>query len=179
MTPRTQTRAPLDDRSYWRRLKAAVHPDREAGDHDLFVFLAALEEHVRSCLNGYGREAPYRTNEPSSPATETERVPYDHQLGDADEFVKLTLRAISVGQRSEEPYRSVLALLFDCPAHEHGRPVLRQCRGASYRQLALIAHRLGWSKSERVRWYDLARAIPLSEAHASHLIDRLKETNAA
>ncbi len=42
MVPKTATPAPLDSPSYWRRLKACVHPDREGGSEELFVFLCAL-----------------------------------------------------------------------------------------------------------------------------------------
>jgi hypothetical protein len=48
MTPRTHTRE-LTDRSYWRRLMTAAHPDRNGGDGELFVFLTALREHVEEC----------------------------------------------------------------------------------------------------------------------------------
>jgi hypothetical protein len=34
---------------------------------------------------------------------------------------------------------------------------------------------VGLSKEERVRWYELARFIPLSEAHANPIIKRLKD----
>jgi hypothetical protein len=60
----------------------------------------------------------------------------------------------------------------------HRRPrqgVATQRRGASYKQLALIGHLVGLSKEERVRWYELARFLPLSEAHANHIIKRLKD----
>jgi len=49
MTPRTRT-VPLGEPSYWRRLKAAAHPDRNGGDGNLFIFLTALEEHVPLCV---------------------------------------------------------------------------------------------------------------------------------
>ena len=102
-----------------------------------------------------------------------ERIPYDPALGYEGEFCTLTMRALSVGRRAEEPYRSVLALMIDCPASEHGRQAAHQCRGASYKQLAFMGHMLGWSKAHRARWYEIARSIPLSEKHASHLIGRL------
>ncbi len=99
-----------------------------------------------------------------------ERVPFDEQLGYVDEFVTLTMRALSVGQHLEEPYRSLLARLIDCPAVDHGRRAARQCRGASYKQLGLIGHKFGMSKAQRVRWYELARSIPLSDQQAHHIL---------
>jgi hypothetical protein len=91
----------------------------------------------------------------------------------------LTLRAVSVGQHAEEPYRSLLVLLIDCPADERGRGAARQERGATYRQLGRIAHDAGMTPGQRHRWYDLARSIPLSEKHASHLIGRIGRRRAA
>lgn len=104
---------------------------------------------------------------------EPERVPFDPIFGRADEFVSLTCRALEISREVGDPYGPVLALLVDCPAHDHGRQVPRQSRGASYRQLAAIAHRLGWSKEQRVQWYEVAANIPLSDAHAHHIIGRL------
>ncbi len=89
------------------------------------------------------------------------------------------MRALSVGQRAEEPYRSLLVLLLDCPADECGRAAARQERGATYRQLGRIAHDASMTPGQRRRWYDLARSIPLSEKHASHLIDRMSGRRAA
>jgi len=109
----------------------------------------------------------YRDDEAPRPYSNAEyarRVPYVH----ADEFVTLTERALSVGRHAEEPHRSVLALLIDCPA-DRGHD-----RGAAYEQLAAIAHAAGMSKQERARWYEVARCVPLSEKHASHIIERLR-----
>ena len=69
--------------------------------------------------------------------------------------------------------------LADCPADGHGRAAERQERGATYRQLSRIAHDAGMTQGERRRWYDLARSIPLSEKHASHLIGRIGGRRAA
>lgn len=48
MSPHTPE--PLSDKSYWRRLLATVHPDRDGGDGELFVFLQALKEHIDGCI---------------------------------------------------------------------------------------------------------------------------------
>jgi len=181
--PRTLAPAPLDSASYWRRLLAAVHPDRNGGDGDLFIFATALEEHVRGCLAGYGRDAPYGSpfadanrggaGEAGTSPTEPDRVAFDPALGNADQFVELTCHALQVGRDVGEPYGAVLGLLIDCAAHDHGRAVPRQSRGASYRQLAKIAHTCGWSKDERVAFYRLAESVPLSDHHCAHLLGRL------
>lgn len=93
----------------------------------------------------------------------------------------MTHRALSIGQREEEPFRSsLLALLLDCAAADHGRRAERQCKGATYKQLAAIGHMAGCDAEDRRRWYEIARSIPLSEAHASHiLLGELKRQAAA
>jgi hypothetical protein len=88
-------------------------------------------------------------------------------------------RAVSVSQHAEEPHRSVLVLLIDCPADERGLAAAKQERGATYKQLGQIARVVGMTEGERLRWYDLARSIPLSEKHASHIIGRLDRGEAA
>jgi hypothetical protein len=168
---RTAVPARLDDNSYWRRLLATCHPDRNNGDHELFLFLTALREHVESC------DVP--SPQSYTTGSSAERIPFDEQLGYVDEHVTLTMRAISIGQREVEPYRSTLGLLLDCSSQVHGRPALRQCRGATFKQLAYAAYLVGMSKTERVRWYELARSIPLSEKHISHIIGRRDERRAA
>ena len=168
---------PPDDRRMWRRVLARCHPDA-GGAADLFVWAGGVREFV--C-----REDRFHLrNEESAPRAYAtveyaERVPYDAALGWADEFVTLTMRAVSVGRHAEEPYRSLLALLIDCPADERGRAAAEQERGAAYKQLGRIARVWGMTEGERVRWYDLARSIPLSEKHASHIIGRLDRGVAA
>ena len=46
-------------------------------------------------------------------------------------------------------------------------------KGASYKQLALIAHRAGLSRAERQEWYGIVESVPLSYPHASYLPGRL------
>jgi hypothetical protein len=48
----TATPATLTDGRYWRRLLAVVHPDRNDGEGDLFLFLQGLREHVEECGEG-------------------------------------------------------------------------------------------------------------------------------
>jgi len=92
-------------------------------------------------------------------------VPFDPGC----DFAALTGRAL---QYAAGDYGQVLALLLDCQplrafAHE-------QERGASYKRLAAIGHVWGMSKAERGRWYRVAEAIPLSDRHAGHILDRSK-----
>lgn len=90
-------------------------------------------------------------------------------------FDDLTMRAFDIAEEVGGPYRPVLALLTDCISADHGREELRQRRGASFKQLAYIAGMARFTKEERQEWYGIAEFIPLSERHASHLIDRLKK----
>lgn len=177
---RTSVPARLDDRSYWKRLLATCHPDKTGGDHELFLFLQGLREHVEGCCEGASprsyeaRSQSYATGSERT-GGDQDRLAYDEQLGFVDEHVQLTLRALSIGQRKQEPYRSTLGLLLDCPSQEHGRLALRQCREASWKQVALAAHLAEMDKVQRLHWYEICRSIPLSEAHGHHLISRLKE----
>src|SRR3954453_13302428 len=110
MTPRTLTR-PLDDASYWRRLLATVHPDRDGGDAELFVFFTALKEHVEGCRAVeplYGGETASGPRPSSAPTErrehdEPDRVPYDPDYGGEDNHLMLTRRALSIAQELEEP----------------------------------------------------------------------------
>lgn len=71
------------------------------------------------------------------------------------------------------PYARVLGLLSDCPEPAEITPAHR-C-GATYKQLALIAHRVGMSDAQRRDWYEFAKMIPLAGAHAGHIIARLDD----
>jgi hypothetical protein len=51
MNPRTATPAQLTDKSYWRRLLATCHPDKDEGDHELFLQLPAAREYVEGCAD--------------------------------------------------------------------------------------------------------------------------------
>jgi hypothetical protein len=98
--PRTQTPAPLTSPSYWRRLMATVHPDRDGGDHELFVFLTALREYVQEGIGNHEPALQSSRQRESSATGSTDRIPFDEQLGYVDEFVTLTMRALSVGRRT-------------------------------------------------------------------------------
>lgn len=140
---------------------ALCHPDGH-GDHETFIWVSALREHVA----GDDVEPPrVVARYPATPQhrDDPERIPFDPDLGYVDEFVNLTHRALSSSKREVEPHKSVLTYLIDCDAADHGRRKERQCRGASYRQLAAIGHVVPMTKAERCRWYEIARSIPLSE----------------
>jgi len=149
---------------------ASVHPDRDGGDHELFLFLQGIREYVEECGSRH-RDVHDLVHHRGHAR---DRIPYDEALGFVDEHTMLTHRALSIAETVEEPFCGVLRLLVDYDNIEHGRRALKQCRGATWRQAGYIAHLSGVSKAERQRWYELCRSIPLSEALASHLINRLK-----
>jgi hypothetical protein len=175
MSPRTPTLPPTD-RGMWRKLLAKVHADA-GGTHELFIWACEVHEHVAGDYVEPPREVS-RYAPASRHRDDPDRIPYDPDLGVVDEFLTLTHRALSIGKRIEEPHKSVLIHLIDCDAADHGRRVERQCRGASYKQLAAIGHRFGMTKRQRCRWYDIASVIPLSDQHAHHILGRLQKAAA-
>jgi CRP-like cAMP-binding protein len=88
------------------------------------------------------------------------------------DFQRATRRALTLDV--QEVYASVLALLADCYPQPRGNLAHEETRGASYSRLAAICHAWGMTKSERVGFYPVAEAIPLSDRHASHILGRLK-----
>jgi hypothetical protein len=174
------THPPPTDPIMRRKLKALTHPD-DSGDHELFTWTVnQIETACSGSPNAPTEVVEYLYSPPgySSREADPARILYDASLGFIDEFVVLTLRAVSVGRHAEEPYRSLVALLIDCPADERGRAAARQERGATYGQLGRIAHDAGMTRGGRYRGYELACSIPLSEKHASHIIGRMGERRA-
>jgi hypothetical protein len=154
-------------------LLATVHPDRDEGDAELFVFLQALREHVEGCLDGGSQRRVFDSDVPpgrESGSDPRDRVPF----GLALDFVLLSERARILSTDVDEPYASLLREAADCPPSYHGRGEIQQRRGATYRTLAAIAHAAGFTKAERVSWYRIAESVPLAQAHASHLLSKLR-----
>jgi hypothetical protein len=162
---------PLDDRSMWRRLLSRTHPDA-GGSHELFIWTGVVRDVICGSslpagANPEAEDRPSRRREASTPA---ERVPFDRFA----DFEVLTDRAVTMAEAVAQPYGFLLRQLADCyPVADvslHGQ----QLRGASYRSLAAIGHRVGMTKDERIQWYSIAEAIPLSQRHAGHILSRLK-----
>jgi hypothetical protein len=156
----------------WRRLLARLHPDA-GGDGELFTFGQAVREQVTGdgrcdrCLAHSYSEYGSSTN-----ASEAkERIDFNPPTGDPFEHLRMIL---GVAKDVPNPFRDVLLLLIDCPTEDHGRAFASQATGASYRQLAYLAHLAGFSDEERQRWYSLAEDLSLSGRHVSHLISTLK-----
>jgi hypothetical protein len=161
---RTVTAKP-DDKSMWRKLLARAHPDA-GGDDALFVWANNVREKV--CAGRLPRPRPeprYETPTYEPPA----RVPYPTAYLDFGALTRATVEVVA--EQVGEPFCGLLKLLADC------EPTIEQTghlRGASYKQLALIAHTVGMTKEQRKEWYRIAEGVPLSELHARHLIAKLE-----
>jgi hypothetical protein len=162
----------------WKRLLRATHPDITGDDGGLFVWARALREHVCSDApeeaprGGASRREPPRHH--GSPR-QAERVPYAEAFEKAASFSELTELALALAKSVGGPYAALLLLLEGCEEAFEADTVLyrQQQEGASYQQLARIAHESGMSYSERVGWYRLCESIPVSMRHASHILGRL------
>jgi hypothetical protein len=171
---RTPTHLPTD-RGMWRRLLARAHPDA-GGAHELFIWATAVRDVL--CGGELGSEIPRRERRehPSrrregSTSSAAERVPFDE-----DAFLQvLTDRAIAMAEAVAEPYGYLLRQVADCYPAEGGPLRDQQRRGASYKPLAAIGYQVGMGKAERVQWYGIAEAIPLSQRHAGHILSKLQE----
>ena len=165
--PRTATTPPTDGR-LWRLLLARTHPDA-GGSDELFVWAQGLREVLdegppasRAC----GRCKP--ADGPT--AEEPERIPFEER----PDPIVLTRRALSRADELEHPYKASLRLLSNYEPAGDGRSRPQERRGATYRQLAAIAHAAGMGYSERLKWYRVAASVPLSQRQAGHILSRLK-----
>jgi hypothetical protein len=173
---RTPTHPP-DHRGMWRRLVGRAHPD-SGGDHDLFIWTVTVRDVVCSSSLPAGA-SPEPTVHPSrrrEASTSLECVPFD-QFADLE---VLTDRAVTMAAAVAEPYGYLLRQVADCrPASSEAGPLHDQQRcGASYKSLAAIGHRVGMTKAERIQWYRIAEAIPLSQRHAGHILSKLQKAAA-
>jgi hypothetical protein len=165
---------PLDDRGMWRRLISRTHPDA-GGDHELFIWTVATRDTIcggdlgDQMLRSKRREQPSRRRE-SPTSSAADHVAFD-QFAD---FKILTDRALSMAEAVAEPFGYLLRQVADCHPTDGGPLHDQQRRGASYKSLAAIGHSVGMIKAERVQWYAIAEAIPLSQRHAGHILSRLK-----
>jgi len=168
---RTATHPP-DHQGMWRRLVGRAHPDA-GGDHDLFIWAVAVRDVVcSSSLNASVSPEPEvhpsRRHEASTAAPDC--VPFD-RFADLE---VLTDRAVTMAAAVAEPYGYLLRQVADCYPAEDGPLYDQQRCGATYRTLAAIGHTVGMSKEERIQWYRIAEAIPLSQRHAGHILSRIK-----
>ncbi len=54
---------------------------------------------------------------------------------------------------------------------------LQSSEGASFKSLAYVAHLYGLTKEQRSEWYDVAKSIPLSQAHLNYITRNVQERN--
>ena len=157
----------------WRRLVGRAHPDA-GGDDDLFIWAVAVGDVVCSSslhasVSPEPEDHPSRRREASTAAA-PDRVPFD-RFADLE---VLTERAVTMAEAVAEPYGYLLRQVADCYPSSEGPLHDQQRRGASYRSLAAMGHQVGMSKAERVQWYRIAGAVPLSQRHAGHILSRLQ-----
>jgi hypothetical protein len=160
----------------WRRLFARVHPDA-GGEHELFVWVSSLFEHVAGdapdrVVDDRSRRERYASGHGGT----ADRIDYTAAPDRGRTFDDLTRYALTVAAEVDEPFAGVLRLLADCyGVAEYDAALYRQQhQGATYKQLAAIAYRAGMSKAQRSRWYRIAESVPLSQRHAGHILTRLQ-----
>jgi len=158
----------------WRRLVGRAHPDA-GGNHEQFIWTVAARDAI--CYGELGEEIPsasrFRRRQTPTPSA-GDRVPFDK-----DAYLEvLTDRAIRMAEAVAEPYGYLLRQLADCYPVSDGSLYDQQRLGASYKSLAAIGHRVGMMKDERVQWYSIAEAVPLSQRHAGHILSKLQRAAA-
>lgn len=161
---------PPNDKTMWRKLVSRAHPDA-GGDHDLFIWTMATREAI--CSGRLGAEIPRRDPgdvQQDQGQRDPDRVPFDPFAS----FEALTDRAVAMSEAVAEPYGLLLRGVADCYPATEGPLYDQQRRGATYKQLAAIGHRVGMSRAERTQWYRIAETVPLSQRHAGHILARLK-----
>jgi len=136
------------------------------GSHELFIWITHIEQLICSNMLEVSQPEPPRP-EPARSA-DPDRVPFSP----AADFAFLTRRALILADDVAPPYNAVLRLLKDCEPFADFAD--KQRRGASYKQLAAVAHQAGMTKTERIGWYKIAESVPISDRHAGHLLGRLK-----
>ena len=99
------------------------------------------------------------------------RVPYPP--GETSDFAALTAKAVTMAEKVGGIHGTLLEMLEDCEAPPLTTGAWQQ-RGASYKWLAAIGHRVGMTQAERSRWYRIAEAVPLSQRHAGHILRELQ-----
>ena len=164
MSPRTPTLLPTEP-AMWRKLLARTHPDA-GGSHELFTWTNALKETVVEAATRPLYEASRH-----EPTDTTDRVPFDSGMN----FNVMTLKALEIAETVEPPHAALLKKLSDISEMVTPAMVKQQSRGATYKQLAAIAHTVSMNKPQRLKWYRVAEGVPLSLRHAGHILSKLNE----
>ncbi len=138
----------------WRKLLTVAHADRN-GDHELFIWAMNVREMLCREMVRIPDPAPPPEHEPRSSRTPPKAGPACIPFDPRRDFGKLTATILESTDVAPEPYSSVLRLLDDCQPIHFGKLSEQQGKGASYKQLAAVAHKASMAKEERVRWYGL------------------------
>jgi hypothetical protein len=157
----------------WRRLFLRVHPDH-GGSADLFVWSKRLYEHVSGDRI---EETPRETRrDPPEHKKTGDRVDYSGAER-FDSFEDLTRHAVAMADEEPPVYGDLLTLLRGCYPSVPTDHVLRRSewQGATFKQLAYIGHLANMSSADRSGWYAVAKAIPLSQRHAGHILQSYGE----
>jgi hypothetical protein len=172
LTPRTLAPAPPQDRRYWRLLLKRTHPDT-GGSEDLFVWT----QHLREYIAGDAPEEPppQARHQPPPHPSSGDRIEFSGAFERFGSFSELTAVILAKAADMPEPFASLFAKLDDCAEVGEYDPVSyrMQHEGATYRSLAALAHKAGFSKEQRVRFYRLAEDLCLSQRHCGHLHKKL------
>lgn len=110
-----------------------------------------------------------------SSARSNQRIPYPTEGDPEANFEEATRRALQLAEKLSEVHASPLKRLSDLGVRRYGS---QESQGATYRQLGFIAHRVGMDSEQRSEWYRVAREVPLSGRHASHIAARLTDDEA-
>jgi hypothetical protein len=151
-----------------------VHPD-SGGSSDLFVWVRNLQEHVAG--DAIDPPRPEYTPPRRSTTADSPRVPFEDAFEVASSFDDLTRQAVEMADRVGAPYAGLLRLLADCrDVGEVGGPVYRQQhQGATWKSAAAVAYKAGMTTEQRYRWYEICRAVPMSQRHIGHILSKLQE----
>jgi hypothetical protein len=126
-------------------------------------------------MNKVPRSLIWVSEKTTGPEQAPDRVPFDGHLP----FDEHTRAILAYGREAlHMAHAHVLSLLVDCDDACHGRAYDQQYRGATYKQLAAIAHAAGMSYQQRQEFYKVAESLQLSQRHAGHILGRLKKAAA-
>lgn len=100
------------------------------------------------------------------------RISYPVEGAVSTTFDRATNNALEMAQELPDIHGSVLTRLLDLKPMVYGG---QESEGATYSQLGFIAHRVGMDEGQRTEWYRIARKVPLSARHASHIAARITD----
>jgi hypothetical protein len=92
-------------------------------------------------------------------------------------FDSVTVAALNMREGSPDDPASEPLELLAYAEYPTGTAATRN--GATYRSLAYVSHRFGMDREQRNRWYEVARALPLSQAHVGIIVARLNQRDQA